>query len=109
MTTFDPNFDYQITLAAAIAQARDVCEDQTGGLSAQRRDMGGGEYQWRVSFDDDPAAFMTVMANDDWSQMSDEEIAAEIESCWDEHWDDVLDDRPVGDFSHASSDFHSRD
>ena len=102
---YDPNFDYQPSLEAAIAQARGESDDQAGGVSAQRRDLGDGDYEWRVTFDNDPARFMTVITDEDWSGLDDDEIAAQIESCWDSDWDDVLVENPVGDFSHGSSDF----
>lgn len=97
--------DYNSNLIEAVETARARADDVTCGLSAQRRDYGDGVYSWLVSFDDDPAAFMTVISSDDESTQSDAQIASIIEGCWDAEWDDNQVERPIGDFSHGSSDW----
>jgi hypothetical protein len=100
--------EYQQDLTAAVAQARACADSEVIGLAAQRRDHGDGEYTWLVAFDSDPAAFLTVISDEDVSGKSDSEIAAMIDACWDADWDDVQVERPAGDFSHGSSDWSNR-
>ena len=75
----------------AIKAAREADEKSTDGaigLSAQRRNHGGGKYTWAVAFDNDPAAGMIVMEYDleCWTR-SNAQIAARIDYMWVEAWD----------------------
>ena len=101
--------EFYADLNAAIAAAREAAEHSTDGaygLSAQRRNHGGGEYTWAVAFDNDPAAGMIVLDYDlDFTGLSDAQITAKIDYWWVEAWDEHQFERPAGDFRAGSSDW----
>lgn len=110
--------EYSPTLTAAVTDAFDQAQcdidemhiDAANHLMAQRRVHGDGSTAWIVRFSDSfDSDHMTHM----FSTLSEcagtvEEVAARIESAWDEEWDEVQRERPAGDFSLGSSDFVTR-
>ncbi len=98
-------------LIAAIKKARDALSDdeQPRGLSATRRIFPGlNDRRWVVAFDDDPSRFLTVLSSERWADKDVAEIADFILSGWDSAWDDMLKDKPIGDYTVGSSDFEQR-
>jgi hypothetical protein len=100
-------------LRAAVAKARTFVNEDPDefydwtGLFATRQDFGDGEFAWHVTFGS--GDFMTRISDTDMRDMSDDELAEQIWSCWDSDWDDVLVENPAGDFTVGSSDFRQRD
>lgn len=83
--------------------------DETGGLSVARHIFPGmNQRRWTVSFSSRPDRFLTVLKSQSVLHMTDAEIAEMILNAWDTDWDDVLKDRPAGDYRVGSSDFKQR-
>lgn len=93
------------TLIEAIKKTRSRWDGETLGLSVARRVFGRKDFEWIIKFEAN-ADFMTHFEPDfNPSMMTDVEISEHILACWDVDWDEMLKERPVGDYSLGSSDF----
>jgi len=101
-------------VAAAFVKAQCDIDDEhieaASHLMAQRRVSSDGDVTWAVEFSDrfDNPWMTHLFSTTAETQGGEDQIVEKIKLVWDEDWDQVQVDRPVGDFSMSSSDFVTR-